>query len=409
MKKKSKKTFDWKYGAIIGLIALVFVVFAGGANGMFDFKAQLSKLLLNRIDTIIEQNLAASIEYLDEEGIELGGLVQIGQKSFPEGIIVGERVRGQTGYMQIFTDADDSLYIGSSTDATFKISNAGRITFRDINFTTSSLNWGGDFSTYSTAGSGGYYVLYSDHSTGRLGLGTSTPSYQVELVHHADVVLALTATSTNDTIIRMNNGFQAAEWLIYMDNSDNDLLKIATSSDRDIFTISAYGNVAVLKNITAASSTITNASTTRLSVETYFDVAGESQLGDTIFAGGSFSSTTAVAGTTTAANVCDNEFWELTPISATSLYLPTVTTLYADCLTANSAKKTVLVHNAGAEDTGTITITKPTLVAVEHGTDMVGTSTDSFKLGPGQWATLTFLRTSNTTTTVLYEGFGQGD
>ena len=147
MSKKKRKAIDWRLSFAVGLFALVLLIGAGNTSGAFDFKAKLAEILLSRIDAVIEQNLAASIESLNAEELKFGGLVEVFQKMFPEGIIIGNKEKGDSSAQQIIVDSSNNLYIGSSTDATFKITaSTGRLTFRNVNFTTSSLNWGGDLS-----------------------------------------------------------------------------------------------------------------------------------------------------------------------------------------------------------------------------------------------------------------------
>ena len=73
----------------VGLLSLLLLIGAGTSKGAFDFKSKLAEILLGRIDAVIEQNLAASIEYLDEEGMTLGGLVHNVQEIFSQGIKAG--------------------------------------------------------------------------------------------------------------------------------------------------------------------------------------------------------------------------------------------------------------------------------------------------------------------------------
>lgn len=168
---------------------------------------------------------------------ELGGLVNVFQEIFPEGLVVGEDEN-----WQIITDSSDNLHFATSTgDSTFYITPRGVVTISSIEFATGTTNYAGDFNVKSTA-FGGITTLFSDDSTGRIGIGTSTPSYQLEVSSSTNATLALTSLAgTNDISLLFNNGFETTVGQLTYDDSASKLI-IATSTVADyVMGVSAAG------------------------------------------------------------------------------------------------------------------------------------------------------------------------
>lgn len=125
-----------------------------------------------------------------------------------------------------------------------------------------------------------------------------------------------------------------------------------------------------------------------------------------ILNGGVFSTTTGALGTTTAAQVCAGySLWSVSPEStATTLYFPATTTLYADCLTANGMTVSFSIHNATSGPNGVSAITLSE--GWEQGMSLIGSSTDSlFILNPMDFAQVVMTRVSVATTTAIVDIF----
>ena len=392
MNKKKRKTADWRFYLTVGLLVLVLLIGAGNVSGAFDLKAKLAEILLSRIDTVIEQNLAASIESLDVEEAKLGGLVEIFQKMFPEGLIIGEKEKGMTGYKEIKADSSGNMWIGTSSDATFKISSTGRITLRNINFVTSTLNWGGDFGI-------GTSVFYADITNNRVGIGTSTPAYTLEVARGATTTLALTSTSTDvaDVQLQFNKGAATQVFALYFDDSANTLVMATSSAGGDLFTL-AYTNgaITIAKNL-AVSGTLGVIGVSSLATTT---VAGPFVSGGNVW-----STTSAVASVFTAAQICDNsviQFSSLVPATSTpnvtmTVTLPTAATLHADCLSNVGYTKRVTIINAST----TWDVAAPPNFTLIKGTgiNLVGDDLDADIVTSSATVILEFTREDNTTTT----------
>ena len=96
--------------------------------------------------------------------------------------------------------------------------------------------------------------------------------------------------------------------------------------------------------------------------------------------------TFTVTSTATAANVCDNRHWIVTPVTSTpTITLPNTTTLFADCLTTNGDQITVSVE----------TVTTSTILAAGTGGNADLSST--LTITADKSAFLRFIRNSATT------------
>ncbi len=224
---------------LLPIVALI----VGGVVAVTGMVIGNTESTITTIDTstVIERTIEQPAE-------DVGGLVVPYQRMFPEGLLIGDRDIGQIGVWQFITDSNDTLFIGSSTDATFSIASDGEIIMRNVSFVTSSLNFAGNF------GVGGdmFYVDVSSGGDG-IGMGTTTPSYQLEIVSASSTpMLALTATSTNDAGLVFLSDYRTQEWIIYMDDSDDDKLKFTTSTiptinddntGIDILTIDKFGHL----------------------------------------------------------------------------------------------------------------------------------------------------------------------
>lgn len=382
---------------------------------------------------------------------KLGGLVHIYQEMFPDGLIIGDRDKGQTESHILFTDSSNNFYIGTSTDANFSITAAGKPTIKNVVFATSTLNYSGNFSADTDT----FYVKASNN---RIGIGTTTPSYQVEIESATTPVLALTASAgNNDAQIRINNGYQNQEWLIFMDDSDSDKLKIATSTDDDILVITEDGDVTLISDLTVsedfvltgsitadtdtlildatnnrvgigtttpsftlevdgklyvddaakftstletvgvatlASASITGAAT----VGTTLTVTGESNL-DTLVQGGDVIT---VYGTTTltAAQVCNSSVVRvgLLADAMADLTLPSAVALRADCLATAGDHKSLIVRDI-ASSTLALTIVKGAFI------DLEGDDASADVLARFSSAELEFYYSDSATTTCVIRPF----
>lgn len=224
-------------------IAVVFVAGVLGVTGMLTGGKEITN---NTLDTskIVENQATEQ---------QVGGLVMPYQQIFPSGLVVGEKEKGNSEAFQIFTDSSGNLYIGSSTDATFKMSKTGRITLRDINFTTSTLNWGGSFS----AGDGNDFYVDADNQ--KVGIGTSTPTNLLTLRGvSTGAGVAPNIMLSNNTTTDTNFGLYFDEastqvFSIVFDDVNNKLLFTTSSDSSPAMTISySGGTVAFLQNATVA-------------------------------------------------------------------------------------------------------------------------------------------------------------
>jgi hypothetical protein len=98
--------------------------------------------------------------------------------------------------------------------------------------------------------------------------------------------------------------------------------------------------------------------------------------------------TFTVTSTATAANVCDNPLWTVTPVTGTTaITLPVTTTLFADCLTTNGDSITFTVLNGSA-------VTSTFMVAGGGGTIVYSSSTT---IAAGKAAIITVVRGATAT------------
>lgn len=144
-------------------------------------------------------------------------------------------------------------------------------------------------------------------------------------------------------------------------------------------------------------------------------VSGDSILADLIEGGGVWATSSIGTATSTAANVCDNSIWKITPqtAAAITMMLPSTSTLYADCLTSNGLSKEILIFNSTSTGTAApITLTVQFSGDTDGwsgGLDLTGTSTASVQVDTGDAAVAKFWRTSDTTTTVTIIPFQPAD
>ena len=130
-------------------------------------------------------------------------------------------------------------------------------------------------------------------------------------------------------------------------------------------------------------------------------VAGATTLTGPLVHGGSvWSTTSAVASTFTAANICDNSLIQYSPLrggSGITVTLPATTTLYADCLTVNGMTWTTRFENSSStvDTEAYFTITRAA------GLRLYGDDADADLVTSTDVVTVEFNRVSASTTNVL--------
>lgn len=102
--------------------------------------------------------------------------------------------------------------------------------------------------------------------------------------------------------------------------------------------------------------------------------------------GGSVAALSVVTSTLTAANICDNSFLTLTPVTTTpTLTLPSTTTLFADCLAANGKFVDINIQ----------AITTSSILAAGTGGTFINSS--ALTVAAAKGAVIRIIRTSATT------------
>lgn len=126
-------------------------------------------------------------------------------------------------------------------------------------------------------------------------------------------------------------------------------------------------------------------------------VTGETNVDTLIFGGGVFSTSSSVAATLSAAEVCDYSVIRADPTASFTLTFPATSTLYADCLSAVGDTKIMLIENA---TTGTANVT---IAAGTGGTLLEEGTGGDVVLAQDEWAILIITRIDNSeyTLTVL--------
>ena len=116
------------------------------------------------------------------------------------------------------TQSGSHLYVDNTS--------TGSLRFRtDTNKERLSISSGGDVSFFPVAG-GGTAGFFWDSSTERLGIGTTSPNYNIDVVDASDASIRVRSTGTgsgDDSVIRMSvGGTQASNFVMFGDSDDSD-------------------------------------------------------------------------------------------------------------------------------------------------------------------------------------------
>ncbi len=138
-------------------------------------------------------------------------------------------------------------------------SNKVRLSYNMANYTDLSVGSDGQLTiapvgnATTTISSTGLIVgvnkLVLDKNSGRVAIGTSTPATLLEIYSQATSTLTITSSSSTaaqDPVLSFRTGDAPSEnFKIYVDDSANDTLVIATSTSSNLLTINVAGNVGI--------------------------------------------------------------------------------------------------------------------------------------------------------------------